>query len=163
MQCRAVRVTGSIVRSPTRAGCSPMTSASRRRDAVTMTSPCRRSGAGTRRRCRHINVETGCLQKTIVGPTRGGLRPRYWGGGLAPPLPFLPPLRFPSLSLRSPSLPLPFLPLVIGLLNTALGGLGQIPSGNRILCILALKSDVCGIRFANFSENQLTTVCQEYG
>jgi len=41
-------------------------------------------------------------------------------------------------------------------------GLGRSPSGSRILCILGLKSEVCWHQFTAFSEDQLTTVCQEY-
>jgi len=37
-------------------------------------------------------------------------------------------------------------------------------SGDRILCILALKSDICWHKiYEFFSENQFTTVCQVYG
>jgi len=42
-------------------------------------------------------------------------------------------------------------------------GLGQSPSGNRILCILALKSDIWWQQIYYFYENQLITLCQEYG
>ena len=43
--------------------------------------------------------------------------------------------------------------------------LGRSFSGNRILCILALKSDVHRVASALLfsSENQLATMCQEYG
>ena len=37
-------------------------------------------------------------------------------------------------------------------------GLGRNPSRNRIVCILALNLTSGGIKFTNFSENQLITV-----
>ena len=67
------------------------------------------------------------------------------------------------------------LPLEVGPLNTASGlgeqykfsqrGLELSPSGNRILLIiLAFRSDIWWHQiYWFFSENQLTTVCQEYG
>jgi len=57
------------------------------------------------------------------------------GGYLPLPFPF-PPLSFPS--------PFPSLLLEVGLLNTARGRGSAVssPSGNRIWCILALKSDI---------------------
>jgi len=89
--------------------------------------------------------------------SRGGSRPKYWG--MAPPLPSLPPhLPFPfflpplPLAYLSPPL-FPSLPLDVGPRCIQLGslgercklperGLGRITSGNRILCILALKSGI---------------------
>jgi len=73
-----------------------------------------------------------------------------------PSLLSLPPSpSFPHLS-PVPSAPLPF-PLDVGPLNTARGrwercklpqpGLGRSPCGNRIWCILALKSDICWHQF----------------
>ena len=95
--------------------------------------------------------------------TTGGSRPKYFGG-LASPFscPTLPFFSFPPL--------FPFLPLEVGPLITARRsgercilpqrGLGRSPHGNRILCSLAIKS---GIKFTDFSENQLTSVSRVQG
>jgi len=85
---------------------------------------------------------------------RGGSRPKYQGGiggGLAPPFPSLFPLPLP-LPLPFLSFPLSSLALEVGQLKYNYGvggalyafpaGLGRSPSGNRILCILALKTDI---------------------
>ena len=91
------------------------------------------------------------------------------------PSPFLPSLFFPFPFPFHP-LPLPFLPHspkkqaslkhLDGLGEHCMlpqQGLGHSQSGNRILCILALKSDIWRHQIYSFSENQLTTACQEYG
>ena len=65
--------------------------------------------------------------------------------------------------------PFPSLHLEVGPLNAAKGlgercklpqrGLGRSPSGNRILCIFAIKSYICSRQiYYFFSANQLTTV-----
>ena len=55
-------------------------------------------------------------------------------------------------------------PVEVSLLNTAIGsgGLGQRPGGNRIWCILALKSDIWWYRFYKFSSELLITVGELY-
>ena len=41
-------------------------------------------------------------------------------------------------------------------------GLGWSPSRNWIWCILTLKSNICGNKFIDFCENQLTKFCTVY-